>query len=65
VNLLPDLRARHKTVFVITHDDRYYHLAGRIITLDNGQVTSDTASVSLAPNAENRADDLQPHSSLH
>jgi len=65
VNLLPDLTARHKTVFVITHDDRYYHLAGRIITLDNGQVTSDTASVSLVPDAENRADDLQPHSSLH
>jgi putative pyoverdin transport system ATP-binding/permease protein len=65
LSLLPDLTARHKTVFVITHDDRYFHLAGRIITLDNGQVTSDTTSVSLFPDSENRADDLQPHSSLH
>jgi putative ATP-binding cassette transporter len=65
MNLLPDLTARHKTVFVITHDDRYYHVAERIITLDNGQVTSDTARGPLIPGSENRADDLHPHSSLH
>jgi len=65
MNLLPDLTARHKTVFVITHDDRYYHLAERIITLDNGQVTSDTAGVRLISDSENRADDFLPHPSLH
>lgn len=65
MNLLPDLTARHKTVFVITHDDRYYHLAERIITLDNGQVTSDTAGGRLIPGSENRADDFLPHPSLH
>jgi putative ATP-binding cassette transporter len=65
MNLLPDLTARHKTVFVITHDDRYYHVAERIITLDNGQVTSDTSRGSLISGSENRADDLHPHSSLH
>jgi putative pyoverdin transport system ATP-binding/permease protein len=64
MHLLSDLAARHKTVFVITHDDKYYHLAGRIITLDNGQVTSDTASAHLIPGTENRADDLHPLSSL-
>lgn len=41
MHLLPDLKARHKTVIVITHDDRYYHLAERIIKLDEGQVVSD------------------------
>jgi putative ATP-binding cassette transporter len=65
MNLLPDLTARHKTVFVITHDDRYYHLAERIITLDNGQVISDTARVPVIPDSENRADALHPYSSLY
>lgn len=65
MNLLPDLTARHKTVFVITHDDRYYHLAERIITLDNGQVISDTAKLPLIPDSESRADALHPHSSLY
>ncbi|HXH86177.1 MAG TPA: cyclic peptide export ABC transporter, partial [Nitrospira sp.] len=27
LHLLPDLKARHKTIFVISHDDRYYHVA--------------------------------------
>lgn len=42
VQLLQDLKAKGKTVFVITHDDRYYHLADRIIKLEDGQVISDT-----------------------
>ncbi|HEY6351945.1 MAG TPA: cyclic peptide export ABC transporter [Candidatus Angelobacter sp.] len=42
-HLLPDLKSRSKTVFVISHDDRYYHVADRIIKLDEGQVVSDTA----------------------
>lgn len=36
--LLPDLKARGKTVLVISHDDRYYHLASRIIRLEYGKV---------------------------
>jgi putative pyoverdin transport system ATP-binding/permease protein len=36
--LLPDLRAKGKTVVVITHDDRYFHLADRTIKLDFGRV---------------------------
>ncbi len=36
--LLPELKARGKTLFVITHDDRYYHLADRFIKLDYGKV---------------------------
>lgn len=39
--LLPDLRRKGKTVFVITHDDKYYHLADRIIKLDYGKVEYD------------------------
>jgi putative pyoverdin transport system ATP-binding/permease protein len=36
--LLPDLKAKGKTVVVITHDDRYFHLADRTIKLDFGRV---------------------------
>jgi len=61
MHLLPELAARHKTIFVITHDDRYYHLAERIITLDNGQVVSDTAKAHLIPDSENRANELHSH----
>ena len=36
--LLPDLKARGKTALVITHDDKYFHLADRIIKLDYGKL---------------------------
>lgn len=39
--LLPDLKAKGKTVLVITHDDHYFHLADRVIKLDYGQIASD------------------------
>jgi putative ATP-binding cassette transporter len=39
--LLPDLKARGKTVIVISHDDRYYGLADRLIKLESGKVESD------------------------
>ncbi|MEH2348997.1 MAG: cyclic peptide export ABC transporter [Nostoc sp.] len=39
--ILPELRSRGKTVLVISHDDRYFHLANRIIKLDYGKIESD------------------------
>lgn len=42
LRLLPELKARGKTVLVISHDDRYYHVADRIVKLNYGQVESDT-----------------------
>jgi putative ATP-binding cassette transporter len=38
--LLPDLKARKKTILVITHDDQYFHLADRIVKLDYGHVAA-------------------------
>lgn len=40
--LLPALKAAGKTVIAISHDDRYFHVADRVIALDLGQVASDT-----------------------
>jgi len=42
--LLPDLKRRGKTVIAISHDDRYFHCADRVITLDYGAIRSGPAS---------------------
>ncbi len=39
--LLPELKSRGKTVFVISHDDRFFDVADRIVKLDFGQVDED------------------------
>jgi putative ATP-binding cassette transporter len=36
--LLAELKARGKAVMVISHDDRYFHVADRLIRLDYGQI---------------------------
>ena len=50
--LLPELRSRGKAVLVITHDDRYFGCADRLVRLDYGQITRgspDTMAGPLAP----------------
>lgn len=37
--ILPGLKNKGKTVIVISHDDNYYHLADRIITLSSGTIS--------------------------
>ena len=36
--LLPELKAKEKALIVISHDDRYYHVADRVIKLDSGKL---------------------------
>ncbi|WFQ78478.1 cyclic peptide export ABC transporter [Xenorhabdus sp. SF857] len=36
--LLPELKARGKTVIVITHDDSYFGIANRIVKLEDGNI---------------------------
>jgi putative ATP-binding cassette transporter len=36
--ILPELKARGKTVFVISHDDQYYAVADRVIKLAEGRI---------------------------
>ncbi len=39
--LLPELKQRGKAVVVISHDDRYFHLAERLLKLEYGQIVTD------------------------
>ena len=39
--LLPELKARGKTIIAITHDDRYYHVGDRVIKLADGKIVYD------------------------
>jgi putative pyoverdin transport system ATP-binding/permease protein len=38
--LLPELKQRGKAVLVISHDDRYFHLADRLLKLDYGKIVT-------------------------
>lgn len=41
--LLPELRAKGHLLVVISHDDRYFHLADRVITMKAGRIAEDRA----------------------
>jgi putative pyoverdin transport system ATP-binding/permease protein len=47
--LLPELRNQGRTVVVISHDDRYFHLADRLIRLESGQLREDTSLEVASP----------------
>jgi putative ATP-binding cassette transporter len=52
LDLLPALKARGKTVIVISHDDKYYYVADRLIKLDYGKLIFDgAATVPADPSA--------------
>ncbi|WP_217560146.1 cyclic peptide export ABC transporter [Paenibacillus sp. GbtcB18] len=44
--LLPYLRDRNKCVIAITHDDRYFHYADRVIKMESGMIVSESAEMS-------------------
>ncbi|MET9491357.1 ATP-binding cassette domain-containing protein [Nocardia sp. NPDC006630] len=50
--ILADLKARRKTVIVITHDDRYFHLADQLVKLDFGKLTEASATAGIAAHSE-------------
>jgi putative ATP-binding cassette transporter len=53
--LVSDLKARGKTVIVISHDDRYYGLADRLIKLESGKIEYDQPVVNAEEVAKTAA----------
>ncbi|MFY9926309.1 MAG: cyclic peptide export ABC transporter [Opitutaceae bacterium] len=47
--LLPELRQLRKAVLVISHDDRYFDCADRLIKLDYGKITREPFEKAVAP----------------
>jgi len=61
--LLPELKAKGKTVLVISHDDKYYHVCDRIIKLNYGQIEYDDEFAALqrtTPVSDNGHSEKQP-----
>ncbi len=50
--LLPELKAKRKAVLVISHDDRYFYMADRIVKLDYGRIVGETSAASVADERE-------------
>jgi cyclic peptide transporter len=46
--LLPELKARGRTVIAVTHDDRYFGCADRIVVLERGQLVERQRPVTVA-----------------
>ena len=50
--LLPELRAKGHALVVISHDDRYFHVADRIVRMKAGRITENTARGDLSALAQ-------------
>ena len=46
---LSKLKRNGKTVLVITHDDRYFHLADRLVSLEDGNITEASSELKSTP----------------
>jgi putative ATP-binding cassette transporter len=56
-SLLPELKRSGKTIVAVSHDDRYFHVADRVIGADSGVIRADSATDSpAAPAAAGQTD---------
>ncbi|AGA31112.1 cyclic peptide export ABC transporter [Singulisphaera acidiphila] len=52
LEILPEWRARGKTLIVISHDEDYFHVADRVIHLDSGRISA--GELDVAPGQTRR-----------
>ncbi|ODB36270.1 hypothetical protein BB427_16160 [Pseudoalteromonas sp. BMB] len=45
--ILPELKSRNKLVIVITHDDRYFHVADKLVKMESGKVINEDSSSTI------------------
>lgn len=48
-DLLPELKAKGKTVIAVTHDDAYFHACDRLIKMDYGRIVQETDYSTASP----------------
>jgi len=53
--LLPELRAKGHTLVVISHDDRYFHVADRVLRMAGGRLVADEEPAGAANAARSEA----------
>jgi cyclic peptide transporter len=51
---LPEMKRKGKTVIVVTHDDRYFELADKLIKFERGRIICQTDDASLGPEGDLR-----------
>ena len=56
--LLPELKRSGKTVVVVTHDERYHHIADRVLQMDYGMLSD--ISNPAEPNAQKHVSPTTP-----
>ncbi len=49
--LLPELRAKGHSLVVISHDDRYFHVADRVVQMGSGRIMQDRTGTSAGTSA--------------
>lgn len=42
-NMIPSLKRKGKTIIAVSHDDRYFHVADRVVQLEYGQIRAITS----------------------
>lgn len=62
--VIPLLKSQRRTLVVISHDDRYYHLADRLIQLDGGQLVELSGPHAGSPTAVPSPLPVRPPSSI-
>ena len=45
--LLPSFKAEGKTIIAVSHDDRYFHVADRVVKLEYGQIAAEPDSADI------------------
>ncbi|GGD98649.1 cyclic peptide export ABC transporter [Paenibacillus nasutitermitis] len=52
--LLPEFKSKGKCVIAITHDDRYFHGADKLIKMEQGEIAEDTSRIAAGSPAQAR-----------
>lgn len=58
--ILPELKSQGRLVIAVTHDDRYFGEADRILKMESGRLTSDIRKAASEPGQSRTATSAQP-----